>query len=74
MSNKKPITNEQLQKKEFQVTESSFGNSFGTIRQEVEDMLTDVAYTYGGDYKVGYQQAILNVLSLLDYYNCNFKP
>jgi hypothetical protein len=31
-------------------------------------MLQDVAVT-DGDYKTGYQQAILNVLSVLDYNN-----
>ena len=36
-------------------------------RQEIEDMLNDVANTEG-DYKAGYQQAILNVLSILDYH------
>ena len=38
------------------------------IKQEIEDMLNDVANTEG-DYKAGYQQAILNVLSILDYNN-----
>jgi hypothetical protein len=38
------------------------------IKQEIEDMLNDVANTEG-DYKAGYQQAILNVLSLLNYNN-----
>jgi hypothetical protein len=39
-----------------------------SARQEVEEMLQDVAVT-DGDYKTGYQQAILNVLSILDYHN-----
>jgi hypothetical protein len=39
-----------------------------SVRQEVESMLQDVAVT-DGDYKTGYQQAILNVLSILDYNN-----
>jgi hypothetical protein len=39
-----------------------------SVRQEVEEMLQDVAVT-DGDYKTGYQQAILNVLSVLDYHN-----
>ena len=39
-----------------------------SVRQEVEEMLQDVAVT-DGDYKTGYQQAILNVLSILDYHN-----
>jgi hypothetical protein len=39
-----------------------------SVRQEVESMLQDVAVT-DGDYKTGYQQAILNVLSILDYHN-----
>jgi hypothetical protein len=39
-----------------------------SVRQEVEEMLQDVAVT-DGDYKTGYQQAILNVLSILDYNN-----
>lgn len=39
-----------------------------SIRKEIEDMLQDVAAT-DGDYKTGYQQAILNVLSILDYNN-----
>ena len=34
-----------------------------SVRQEVESMLQDVAVT-DGDYKTGYQQAILNVLAL----------
>ena len=38
------------------------------VKQEIEDMLNDVANTEG-DYKAGYQQAILNVLSILDYNN-----
>jgi hypothetical protein len=38
------------------------------VRQEIESMLQDVAVT-DGDYKTGYQQAILNVLSVLDYNN-----
>jgi hypothetical protein len=39
-----------------------------SVRQEIESMLQDVAVT-DGDYKTGYQQAILNVLSVLDYNN-----
>jgi len=39
-----------------------------SVRKEIEDMLQDVAVT-DGDYKTGYQQAILNVLSILDYNN-----
>jgi hypothetical protein len=39
-----------------------------SVRQEIESMLQDVAVT-DGDYKTGYQQAILNVLSILDYNN-----
>jgi hypothetical protein len=39
-----------------------------SVRKEIEDMLQDVAVT-DGDYKTGYQQAILNVLSVLDYNN-----
>ena len=39
-----------------------------SVRQEVESMLQDVAVT-DGDYKTGDQQAILNVLSILDYNN-----
>jgi len=39
-----------------------------SVRKEIEDMLKDVAVT-DGDYKTGYQQAILNVLSILDYNN-----
>ena len=39
-----------------------------SVRQEVEEMLQDVAVT-DGDYKTGDQQAILNVLSILDYHN-----
>jgi len=39
-----------------------------SVRQEIESMLQDVAVT-DGDYKTGYQQAILNVLSILDYHN-----
>ena len=48
--------------------DENWGDRDKLIRQEVEDMLKDVAHT-DGDYKAGYQQAILNVLNLLDYYN-----
>ena len=61
----------------------NWGNKDKLIRQEVEDMLKDLETGVGvattdGDivdttvyksYKAGYQQAILNVLNLLDYYN-----
>jgi hypothetical protein len=48
--------------------DENWGDKDKLIRQEVEEMLKDVAAT-DGDYKTGYKQAILNVLSLLDYYN-----
>lgn len=48
--------------------DENWGDKDKLIRQEVEDMFKDVAATKG-DYKMGYQQAILNVLNLLDYYN-----
>ena len=48
--------------------DENWGDRDKLIRQEVEDMLKDVVAT-DGDYKTGYKQAILNVLSLLDYYN-----
>ena len=48
--------------------DENWGDKDKLIRQEVEDMFKDVDAN-DGDYKTGYQQAILNVLNLLDYYN-----
>jgi hypothetical protein len=45
---------------------------FEELKQEVEEMLDDVSVT-DGDYKTGYIQAVLNVLSILNFYNNKIK-